>query len=180
MKILCLDVSSVSTGYCIMRDSKLLKNLYGKIEINKDKKFGERVFEFESRLKKIISKTKPDLIIIEDVYCKNVLTFKVLCMFHGIVFKLSWDLLKKDPFYMKTSVARKILEVKGKDGVFNLVVDQYKLKDFTFDCDNDITDSIAIGMAYFKKVELDGEDKKRIGYNKSSRKRARKYNKGSV
>jgi len=159
-----------------MQDGKLLKGLCGKVEIDKDKKFGERVFEFESRLKKIVIKNKPDLIIIEDVYCKNVLTFKVLCMFHGIVFKLSWDVLKKDPFYMKTSLARKILGVKGKDGVFDFVTNCYKLKGFTFEQDNDITDSIAIGAAYFKKVELNGEDKKPARSNKKARGRVRKNN----
>ena len=68
MKILGLDVSSISTGYCIFSNGRLTKSTCGLIQPNPKKSYGERLYTFEVELKKILKKYKPDEVIIEDIF----------------------------------------------------------------------------------------------------------------
>jgi Holliday junction resolvasome RuvABC endonuclease subunit len=174
VKILCLDISSVSTGYSVLNKGRLLKSLCGKIKTNKKDHFGERLLKFEEKLEWLLKKSKPDLIVVEDIFHRNTLTYKVLAMFHGIVFRMSWKMLHKDPLYIKTTQARSVLGVKTKEEVFRYIKARFNLDEFKYDEHNDITDSIAIGVAYYngyqKKKEENKRDRKGTAKSKATRK----------
>ena len=101
-------------------------------------------------IEKIINKHKLDAIVIEDTFLRfNVKTLKLLCYLAGVAVYLSKD---KKVFLMTVKEVRKILEVTDKKGVFDFVVDKYKLN-LNFIKDNDITDAIAVALAYSIKLK---------------------------
>lgn len=146
--ILALDISSISTGYCIFNNGSLLKRSCGTINPNPRKQYGERLNVFEKELRDIIIKYNPDQVIIEDIFKgRNILTFKSLAMFRGVAINTIYDELSITPISVMASEARKIIGVKNdKEEVYIFIVKKYKLTDYSFDRDNDITDSIALGL----------------------------------
>ena len=74
-KILCLDISSVSTGYALFKNGKLLKSKCGKITIDKKLSLGQKLGIFDGKIYNLIIKVRPDIVIIEDTFLKNTLTF---------------------------------------------------------------------------------------------------------
>jgi len=149
MRILGLDVSASSTGWAVLNNSKLLKNSFGVIECGK-LSIPDCIYCFGSSLEKIINKHKLDAIVIEDTFLRfNVKTLKLLCYLAGVAVYLSKD---KKVFLMTVKEVRKILEVTDKKGVFDFVVDKYKLN-LNFIKDNDITDAIAVALAYSIKLK---------------------------
>ena len=64
MKILGLDISSVSTGYCIISNGRVLKSSLGLIQPPTKLTYGERLLTFETELKNIISELNGSIRII--------------------------------------------------------------------------------------------------------------------
>ena len=172
-KILCLDISSVSTGYAFFRNGKFLKSKCGKIEINKNLSLGLRLNRFEERFCELLGQLKPDIVVIEDIYLKNAITFKVLAYFHGIAYYHIFNNAGREPYFLGATKLRNILGVKGKQGAFDYVNNLYNLN-YNFKEHNDITDAIALGLAYIRMLK-DGK-----GIETGAKKKKKKADKKAV
>lgn len=178
MKILALDVSSISTGVCVFNNGKLIKSSCELIKPPPRKTYGERLNTFEKALRGIIAKHSPDYVVLEDIFrSRNIKTFKVLAMWRGVAINTVYDTLGLDCIGLMASEARALIEVKNdKLVVFNHIVKKYKLKDYDFDTHNDLTDAIALGLAGIKVVSenIDVESLRKSKKKKRKRKSKKK------
>lgn len=150
-KILSLDISSVSTGWCFLIDDKIKE--YGIIKINSNKfdKF-DRLLKFREELLKVLTKYKPEHIIIENgFFGRNIKTLKLLSNFIGVGIECCYSITGVKPYIMANTTPKSHFGVRSKEDLFNKVVKIYKLsnKHWKFDTHNDITDAIAQGMCYY-------------------------------
>jgi Holliday junction resolvasome RuvABC endonuclease subunit len=72
-KILALDISSVSTGHCIVHNGRLVKSTLGTISNDPKICLGKKLVRFEEEITKLINKHKPDCIVIEDILGAQIL-----------------------------------------------------------------------------------------------------------
>lgn len=170
MRILALDISSVSTGFAVLDNNKLVKKGYGLIEM-KQKLHGERLAYFEDKVCDLFEKYEPTHFFIEDVYSgPNRKTFKILCFYHGVAHKVSFKYLKKGPQALSPSEVRKIIgkrhdiklfptrqekklkKISSKEMTFDFIKKQYRLRSFTFEKSNDVTDAIALGLSAYYSI----------------------------
>jgi Holliday junction resolvasome RuvABC endonuclease subunit len=156
MKVLGLDISSSCSGFCICEDGYLLKETIDVIKPPEKIALGEKLVFIEKALTEIINQYKPDEIIMEDIFKgPNMRTFKTLAMCRGVVFKVVWALTGKEPLTIMPTEARKALGMKGvkKEDAYAWVIKKYKFKGYTFDKDNDRTDSVVLALSYFEIVK---------------------------
>lgn len=148
-KILGLDISSVSTGYCIFNNGRLIKSSIGTITPSAKLSYGERLKYFADELTSLLNRHKPDKIIIEDIYRgRNITTFKTLAMFRGVCFFIVYAIAKKNPICIMPTAARKLIGIGvTKEDGFKFAVEKYGLKKYDFELDNDKTDAIILGLA---------------------------------
>ena len=148
--ILSLDVSSVCTGWSYFRDGKL-RNV-GKIEMQKEYSLQEKLWWFKSQVDGFLRIFKPNEVIVEETYLKNVKTLKTLMQFITVV-NISCYELNIEPIFIYTTTVRSKFGLKTKEEVFEFVKDKYKklLKKYDFDDGNDITDSILMGLYFLEK-----------------------------
>jgi len=175
-KILGLDVSSKSTGHCIINNGRLIKSTLGSIVPDKKSSLGGKLQYFERELIKLLQKHNPDHVIIEDIFRgPNIITFKTLAMFRGVCFKTVYDELGKDPFCVMPTEARKLVGAKGvkKEDGFDFVIKKYALPGYEFDTHNDITDSVVLALAYHTMQKL-GLSEKDLKSKKRKRKRKKR------
>lgn len=187
MDILALDISSVSTGYAFYKKGKLKDK--GVLVMSKIKRHSERLSFFNEEIVKLVEKFSPEMIAVEDIYKgRNPKTHKVLALYHGIVYKLSYDFFDSDPIVMYPSEIRSILSdefdvvlkkkgVKDKELTFDFIKKHFNLESYTFKKDNDITDAIAIGLAVealSSKSESQDLISEYIGCARSQKKKKRK------
>ena len=180
MKVLGFDVSSVSTGYSVINNGKLLKSSIGLITPSPKKPYGERLQIFESEIKQIIQKHSPDIVVIEDVFRgRNAKTYKVLCMFRGVAIKAVFDIIGKDPISIMASEARSLVGSKiKKEDAFEFITKKFKL-DFEFERDNDKADSIVLALAGYT-MEKNGVNAKSLHNVRGRKNRKRKRNKKRI
>jgi len=173
-KILGLDISISSTGYCIINNGKLLRKSCGLIQPNPKETYGHRLLFLENNIKDVIKKNKPDEVIIEDIFKgRNAKTFKILSMARGVAIKAIYQETGKDPISIMASETRKLIGIKNtKEDAFNFIVKKYKLNDYEFDTHNDITDAMALALAAHTMIKQ-GIDAKSLR-KKSSKKRRRR------
>jgi Holliday junction resolvasome RuvABC endonuclease subunit len=172
-KILGLDISSVSTGHCIINNGRLTKSTLGIITNDSKLSTGAKLCHFEREVRKLITNYKPDHVVIEDIFRgPNIKTFKALAMFRGVCFKVVFEMIGKEPISIMPSEARKLVGVEGitKEDGFAYVIDRYSFPDYTFDTHNDITDSIILALAYHQAKTLGVK----IGVTKKKRKKKRR------
>lgn len=178
MKILGLDISSISTGYSIMNGGRLSKSKCGLIQPNPRRSYGERLLTFENQLRELIRQHKPDEIIIEDIFKgRSMKTFKSLAMFRAIAIKTIYEEIGRDPISIMASEVRALIGIKNtKEDAYKFIVEKYKLQDYDFESHNDITDSIALALsAHIMKKQ--GIDAKSIRSSRGKKRRKRKRNK---
>jgi len=175
-KILGLDVSSVSTGYCVFNNGRILKSSLGTINPDSKKTYGERLQFFVDELTLLLQKHKPDKVAMEDIFRgPNIDTFKTLAMFRGVAFYTVFKELGINPISIMPTAARKLVNADGvtKEDGFDLATKKYKLSDYDFDTHNDITDAIILGLACYK-MEKQGLNERDL---KKRKKRKRKKKK---
>ena len=141
MRILGLDLSSVSSGFAIIEDGKLID--FGKIlEDNPNNMV--RLVHMTNRIKKIVDNYQFDKVIIEDVYYgNNFLTTKVLNRLGGMVYYAitnSKNMPTNAPEFVGATQARKALGLLPKSTKVHIVrtVNQLFNKEFKLS-ENDIT-----------------------------------------
>lgn len=156
MKILSLDLSSVTTGYCVFNNGKLNKASCGTFKTNPKQTYGQRLFQFSEEIKSLIQKHKPDQIVIEDIFRgRSVKTFKSLATFRGVAILTIFTLTGKDPLSIMAAVARKTVGAgKKKEEAFAFAKKKYKLTKYNFKEHNDIADAIILGLAACEELVI--------------------------
>ena len=150
-KILSFDVSSVSTGWALLVDGKLQE--FGIIKIDKGYSIQKKLYIFKNNVQTLLNVLNPTCIIVEDTYLKNVKTLKVLMQFIGIVNVVTFEILNIELLFVSPNTVRKEYKLKTKEEAFDYIKNKYKvkLKNYTFDTGNDISDAILQVLYCFKK-----------------------------
>ena len=172
VKILGLDISSTSTGYCVFNNGRLVKSSLDVIK-PEGKTHGEKLCSFAKEVTKLLHKHKPDKVVIEDIFRgPNVNTFKVLAMFRGVCYYILFKELGIIPICIMPTSARKLVKAKGvtKEDGFEFAIKKYNLK-YSFDEHNDITDAIVLGLACH---EMDKQGIKESDLRKKKRRKRKK------
>lgn len=92
MKVLGLDTSTTSTGYCVMEDNKILA--YGVIKPKKSLDAIDRIIYIEKEIKSIIKAKSVEYVCIEDlVSFRNAYATKGLA---GLLMHIQIELRKSD------------------------------------------------------------------------------------
>ena len=164
MKIMGLDVSTKSTGWFITKPS------CGIIAPDPKLSFDGKLVVFRAELDTLLTKHKPDVVVIEDAYYRpgfgNIHTLKALVKFAGVAQELcaSKGILTE---IITATAARKhccgAQEGKfKKQEVFNFFKTKYNLDDWTYNKHNDITDAMALSWGYreIQRVKKTGDKKK--------------------
>lgn len=90
MKLLALDISSRNTGWTVFDEGKLVAT--GDIS-PPDSGHPDKLNFFRAAVLKICNHHCPAQICIEDVWAgKNKLTYKILSLYHGVVYQLTAEL----------------------------------------------------------------------------------------
>ena len=151
-KILGLDVSSTSTGYALLINGTFDKNNSGIIIGRADGTLGISLLKFGKKLDSVFKLLKPDVIVIEDTFFhNNVHTLKVLSRYGGIAIEHSAKYLKnKEPVLIPVQKIRKLLNTETKQDTFDFINHKFYLK-WDFKEHNDITDALAVAIAYYNE-----------------------------
>jgi len=157
-KILSFDVSSVSTGWSFLLDGKPKE--FGKIVPPRSYRLQEKLQWFKSESNVLLKVYFPDHIVIEETYLKNVKTLKTLMQFIGVLNLECFFETGKEPMFISPQTVRSHYKLKTKEDVFSYVQNKYKakLKNYTFDTGNDITDSILQGLYLYEVLSAEGEN----------------------
>jgi Holliday junction resolvasome RuvABC endonuclease subunit len=83
--ILALDAASNLTGWAVLRAVPKSLLGYGIIDLSKGKTLGDKLKALQEDFVNILIKYKPDYIVIEDIYLKNVKTLEVLSEVRGVL-----------------------------------------------------------------------------------------------
>lgn len=163
MRIMSFDVSSVSTGWALF-DNNRLKS-YGLITRSSIYDFStvQKLFIFKNDAEKLLIKYKPDLVVIEETYMKNVKTLKTLMQFIGVLQITCYELLDcLQPIFISPNTVRSYFKVRTKEDAFEFVIKKYakRLKHLDFKSGNDIADAALMGL-YLIEIKKKGiEDEK--------------------
>jgi Holliday junction resolvasome RuvABC endonuclease subunit len=154
-KILSFDLSTVSTGFALIYNGKIIQDAYGTISPPKKLKGGAKLVFFQDEIRKIIKKLKPDLVCIESIFKgPGLIAYKSLSMHRGVVVKTIYEETGKDPCSILAVEARATLDLStSKDDAFKEAIKKYKLKGFDFIKDNDIIDAFILGVAVEKLLK---------------------------
>ena len=142
MKILGLDTSTTSTGYCVMEDNKILA--YGVIKPKKSLDVIDRIIYIEKEIKSIIKAKSVEYVCIEDlVSFRNAYATKGLA---GLLMHIQIELRKKDMLVItvRPSEWRKGI-VKGRTRAEQKASSkEYVLKNYGLDVGDDEADAILV------------------------------------
>lgn len=147
MKVLSLDVSAAKTGWCLWTGG--YRFTYGVIETKPKFNRSERLNQFRSGIIDVLTKHKPDQIVIEDNFSsRNVKTLKILAEFAGVAKEACQDTIGIDPYVMSNHTVKSYFKVKKKDELFEFLIVLLNKKYLTFKKDNDIIDACAQVICY--------------------------------
>jgi len=157
-KILSFDVSSISTGWSFIFGGKLQE--FGVITPSKSYRLQEKLYWFKSEVTTLLKIHFPDYVVIEDTYLKNVKTLKTLMQFIGVINLECFFELGQEPLFISPQTVRSHFKLKTKEDVFSYVQNKYKakLRNYTFETGNDITDSILQGLYWYAVLSAEGEE----------------------
>lgn len=156
-KILSFDVSSVSTGWAFIFEGNLQS--FGKIEPDRTFMPMEKLCWFKHNVTMLLKVYQPDYVIVEETYLKNVKTLKTLMYFIAILAYTYYEVLDKDVVFTSPLTVRSHFKLKTKEDVFEYVSKKYKvkLKNYTFETGNDITDAVLQGLYWYDVLTEEGE-----------------------
>jgi Holliday junction resolvasome RuvABC endonuclease subunit len=151
-KLLSFDVSSVKTGWSFIEGGNLKE--FGIIVPPKSFDIQEKLYWFKSEVNALFKIYFPEYVVIEETYLKNVKTLKTLMQFIGVINLECFCELGEEPTFISPQTVRSYYELKSKEDVFDYVKNKYKakLKNYTFETGNDITDSILQGLYMYQML----------------------------
>lgn len=148
MKILALDQASITTGFAIFENGKLVD--YGKFTFE-DADVAVRLVKIRNKVIDLIDKNNIDKVVFEEIQLQNnvvnnVKTFKVLAEVYGVILelvqekKLSYDTVLAGTW-------KSFLKIKGSQRAEQKKNAQIFIKDtFNIKATQDVCDAICIGM----------------------------------
>lgn len=156
-KILSFDISSVSTGWSFIIGDKLHE--FGTIEPPSSFMLTEKLYWFKCAVNAILKVLQPDYIIVEETYLKNVKTLKTLMHFVSTLIQECYNILDEQVILVSPMTVRSHFGLKTKEDAFIYVSKKYKvkLKNYTFETGNDITDSTLQGLYWYDVLTEKGE-----------------------
>jgi Holliday junction resolvasome RuvABC endonuclease subunit len=164
MKVLGLDVSTKSTGWFITKPS------CGIIAPDPKLSFDEKLVVFRIELDYLLTKHRPDVVVIEDAYYRpgfgNIHTLKALVKFAGVAQELCASKGIQTEIITATAARKHCCGTQEgkfkKQEVFNFFKMKYNLDDWTYNKHNDITDAMALSWGYreIQRVKKTGDTKK--------------------
>ena len=164
MRYIGLDLSTVSSGYSVFENDKLIE--YGAI-VPKDTDVMNRIEEVTIKIENIITAHMPDKVIIEDTfYGANYLTTKLLNRLAGAVYYAVKTIKDVPIIFVTPTGARKVFGILPSSTKKNIVDAVNKKFDKDFELkENDVTDAIVLGWygwyqdnnpnEFLKKTEKD-------------------------
>jgi len=157
-KILSFDVSSVSTGWSFILGETLQE--FGIITPSKNYRLQEKLYWFKNEVNALFKIYFPDYVLVEDTYLKNVTTLKVLMQFIGVINLECFFELGQDIVFLSPNTVRSHFKIKTKEDAFNLIKNKYKikLKNYSFETGNDISDSILQGLYFLDILKESNND----------------------
>lgn len=156
--ILSLDVSTVSTGWCLFNGHSIFK--FGSIKIKNNVDIHERMVIFRDKVEELIKNFSPTEVVIEDVWVgKNPKTAKTLAKFCGIAEEAACRFTNTKPIIIENTKVKQFFKCKTKDELFYFLLDILELEDsgLLFKTDNDYIDSVAQLLCYLhitNKIEI--------------------------
>ena len=153
MKILFLDLSTKSTGWCLGEDGKILD--YGCI-VSSSQNILKRISVMVQQLQQIYDKYKPVKIVAEEVRTdyQNVHTYRVLNWLQGITLytffqsnpKIDYEFIQPSTWRSKIGiqVGRGIKRDRLKQEDINYVSKKYSIS-----ANDDVCDAICLMDAYY-------------------------------
>lgn len=159
-RLLALDQASVTSGYAIFEDDKLVE--YGKFTFE-DSDVAIRLVKIRNKVIELINTYNITEIAFEEIQMQNnvvnnVQTFKVLSEVYGVIHELSQEL--NIPYVIVSSNSWKsTLKIKGKTRAEQKKNAQnYVLENFNIKAVQDTCDAICIGTYVIKNKENTGFD----------------------
>lgn len=150
MRVLALDLASITTGWCLLETTTLERKASGIIKIPASKKTNQRMVIKRDTIEKLLIATKPEIVALEDTFTsqKNKNTAKVLNQFHGIVQEL---LTRKGvPFVYFTPTQIKKAVIHGKATKEEVAGAVKEILGNWSEASDDETDAAAIAITYKK------------------------------
>lgn len=155
MKLLALDQASVTSGYSIYVDGKLVE--YDKFTYD-DSEIALRLVQIRNKVKNLIIKNDIDFVAFEDIQLQenvknNVQTFKVLSEVYGVILELIKELDLPYEIVL-AGTWKSTLGIKGKNRVEQKrAAQQYVLDTFNIKATQDVCDAICIGQHILTKKD---------------------------
>jgi Holliday junction resolvasome RuvABC endonuclease subunit len=153
IKILSFDVSSVSTGWAFLKEGKLEQ--FGVIQPPDKYSIQEKLYWFKSEVSALFEIYRPNHVLVEETYLKNVKTLKTLMQFIGVINLECFYKLRLEPVFLSPNTVRSEFGLKTKRDVFKAVKLKYKskFKKIEFEDGNDITDAIMQALYWWKLIK---------------------------
>jgi crossover junction endodeoxyribonuclease RuvC len=150
MIILGIDPSTKGTGWCILKDDELVT--YGILSFKQDTDRGEVLDLIYKGITKILEEYEPEVVVCEDQFVgKNVKTYGTLKEVVGVIRMAVYHNHVPMILYPPTTVKKTVC---GKGNAPKEDVAKYVNGKFGTDIkENDITDSIGIGLTYIMKQD---------------------------
>lgn len=148
MKLLALDQASVTSGYSIYIDGKLVE--YDKFTYD-DSEIALRLVQIRNKVKKMIIENQIDFVAFEDIQLQenvknNVQTFKVLSEVYGVILELIKELDLPYEIVL-AGTWKSTLGIKGRNRAEQKrAAQQYVLDTFNIKATQDVCDAICIGQ----------------------------------
>jgi len=152
IRIVSLDISAKSTGWCHFVDGKLKSS--GIIKTDSNMKLPTRLFDFRAQLRALLSDKRPTHVVIENNFAKvNIKVLKTLSQFAGVANECCKTILGIDPYTMSNTVPKSYFKVKNKEQMYEVIVDFFELPNkWEYKKCNDMSDAIAQATCYYDKL----------------------------
>ena len=156
MRILSLDLSTKSSGWCVGQDGSL--ESHGYITAS-SRDVVKRIIKMRDQLSKIIKNNKIDKIIMEQVRPEyNSHTNKVLMWLQAIIVIAAYEINSKIEYqFIGASTWRAALKIKQGRGVKREALKpqdiQYVQNKYNLQVNDDQADAICIFDAYWEKID---------------------------
>lgn len=164
MRILCLDQASKITGYSVWESGKLVD--YGTLEANpKEKDIIVRMRQMYFMCGELIDKVAPDFVAFEGVqFQQNYRTYSQLSQIQGLLMSL---LFERKIFFtvVEPTKWRSFCAIRGRKRAEQKKATIQMVKDrFGIEVDDDVADSIGLGIWVRGNVRVEKAKEKGISY----------------
>lgn len=153
LKILALDIATTTGWAFIHIKNKTAQYKYGTIKVNGK----TRLQEIYKEIKDLIKLYEPNIVLIEDVFfSRNFRSYKILSMLHAAVYLGCIETYLPTILEANASAIRKAIGVKNseRDKIKLIVMKKINKMFGTRIKDNDITDALAIIVAYLNNKKV--------------------------